>query len=131
MVKEFQNNNESLQKIKEFVRRTIEQGLANHKHVLVLALLSVIDSCRRDPTKFNILYHNLSTTAIPKRRLAYYDHIDRYDYGFSTSEQLCYQHENANDVAYWKVLVDAAEQFFNRMIKELKQVSINRIIEAM
>ena len=31
---------------------------------------------------------------------------------------------------YWKVLVDAAEQFFNRMIKELEHVCINQIIEA-
>ena len=37
---------------------------------------------------------------------------------------------NANDVAYWKFLVDEPEQFFNRTIKELEQVSINRIIEA-
>jgi hypothetical protein len=30
---------------------------------------------------------------------------------------------NANDVAYWRLIVDEAEQFFNRTI----QVSINRI----
>ena len=33
-------------------------------------------------------------------------------------------------VAYWKVLVDEAEQFFNRMIKELEQVCINQIIDV-
>jgi sigma54-dependent transcription regulator len=44
--------------------------------------------------------------------------------------QLCFQHENANDLAYWKVLVDTAEQFFNRTIKEIEQVCINRLIEA-
>jgi hypothetical protein len=32
--------------------------------------------------------------------------------------------------AYWKVIVDVAEHFLNGMIKELEQVSINRIIEA-
>jgi len=45
-------------------------------------------------------------------------------------KQICYQQENSNDITYWKVLVDAAEQFFNRMINELEQVSINRILEA-
>ena len=86
---------------------------------MTLALLSVIDSCRRDPIKFNILYHNLSPAAITTEiRLAEFDMIDQYNYGLSTDEQLCYQHENANDdVAYWKVLVDEAEQFFNGMIK--------------
>ena len=108
IVREFQNNNESLQRIKELVRRTVEQGLANQRHVLVLALVSVVDSCRRDPAKFNILYHNLPTTAISEKRQVDFDHIDQYDHGFSSSEQWCFQHENSNDVAYWKVLVDAA-----------------------
>jgi len=31
-----------------------------------------------------------------------------------TNYQLCFQHENANDLAYWKVVVDTAEQLFNR-----------------
>lgn len=49
---------------------------------------------------------------------------------YASAIPLDMQHENANDVAYWKVLVDAAEQFFNRMIKEMEQVCIKRIIEA-
>jgi hypothetical protein len=56
--------------------------------------------------------------------------IDQHNYGLPANDQLCYQHENSNDVAYWKVLLDAAEQFFNRMIKELEQLSTDRIIEA-
>ncbi|MFZ0326168.1 MAG: hypothetical protein WBP64_02050 [Nitrososphaeraceae archaeon] len=43
---------------------------------------------------------------------------------------MCCQHENTNDVAYWGFLEDEAEQFFNRRIKELEQVCIDRIIEA-
>lgn len=39
-------------------------------------------------------------------------------------------YENSNDVAYWNVLVDTAEQLFRRMIKEFEQVSITQIIEA-
>jgi hypothetical protein len=130
IVREFQNNNESLQKIKELVRRTIEQGLANHRHVLSLALLSVINSSQRDPIKFNILYHNLSANAITKEtRLAEFGMINQYNYGLSPNEQSCYQHENSNDDAYWKVLVDAAEHFFNGMTKELEQVTINRFAD--
>jgi hypothetical protein len=57
--------------------------------------------------------------------------IDQHNYGLSTNNQLCHQHENTNDdVAYWQVLLDVAEQFFNRMTKELEHVSISQIIEA-
>ena len=105
----------------------------DYRHVLLLALQSIVDSCRRDPVKFKILYYNLSAAAITttETQLAEFDRIDQHNYELSTNEQLCYQHENANDdFAYSKVLVDVAEQFFNRMIKEMEQVSINRLIEA-
>jgi hypothetical protein len=132
LVRQFQNNNENLQRIRGLVKHTVGQSLANHRHVLSLALLSVIDSCRREPIKFNVLYHNLSADAVTKETgIAEFDMIDQYNYGLTSNDQLCYQHEDSNDVAYWKVLVDAAEQFFDRMVKELEQVSINRIIEAL
>ena len=129
-VRQFKNNNVSFQMIKDLVKQTVGQNLMNQRHVLFLALLSVIDSCRRDPIKFNILYHNLSLDAITiETRLAEFGIIDQYDYGLAMNDQSCYQHENSNDVAYWKVLVDAAEQFFDRTIKELEQVSINQILD--
>ena len=133
IVRQFQDNNESFQRVKGLVRQIIEQRLMNHRHVLLIALQSIIDSCRRDPVKFNILYYNLSaaTTITAETRLAEFVMIEQYDHGISTNDQLCYQHENANDdVAYSKVLVDLAKQFFNRMIKEMEQVCINRLIEA-
>jgi hypothetical protein len=131
IVREFQNNNESLQKIKGLVKQTVGQSLANHRHVLSLALLSVIDSCRRDPIKFNVLYHNLSADAITTETgLSEFDMIDQYNSGLSTNDQLCYQHEDSTDVAYWKVLVDAAEKSFNRMLKELEHVCINQLVQA-
>lgn len=97
---------------------------------LALAFLSVIDSCRKDPVKFNILYHNLSTAAIAVKRPAEFDHVDQYNYGLPTSGQLCCQHENSNDSAYWRFLVDEAEKFFNDRLNELEQMCINRLTDV-
>jgi chromosome segregation ATPase len=134
VVRQFNYNNESLQRIKELVKQIIEQRLMNHRHVLLIALQSIIDSCRRDPVKFNILYPNLSYAALTttETRLEKSGMINQYNHGLSTNDQLYYQHENSNDddVAYSKIIVNVAEQFFNRMIKELEHVCINQIIEA-
>ena len=133
LVKQFQNNNEDFRMIKELVNQAVRQSLTNHRHILKVAFLSVIDSCRRDPVKFNILYYNLSAAALTTTEtgLAEFDMIDQYNHGLSTNDQLCYRNENANDgVAYCKILVGVAEQFFNTMIKELEQVCINQIIKA-
>ena len=47
MIRQFQNNNECFQMIKDLVRQTVGHSLMSHRQVLTLALLSVIDSCRR------------------------------------------------------------------------------------
>ncbi|MGA7899577.1 MAG: hypothetical protein WCA39_12030, partial [Nitrososphaeraceae archaeon] len=127
LVRQFQNNNEDFCRIKELVRQTVEQTLANQRHVLILAFLSVTDSCRRDPVKFNVLYYNLSPTAISETQLVEFDQIDQYNCGLSTNEQLCCEHKNANEVTYWRFLVDEAEKFFNERLNELEQVCINRL----
>ncbi|HEY7573337.1 MAG TPA: hypothetical protein VH796_18405 [Nitrososphaeraceae archaeon] len=129
LVRHFQNNSKDFGRIKELVKQAVEQSLTNHRHVLSLALLSVIDSCRRDPLKFDILYHNMPTTATPEMRLAEFDQLYPYNYGSCTNEQLCYQHENANDSAYWRFLIDEAEQFFNERLDELKHLCINRLAD--
>ena len=49
LVRQFQNNNEGFRRIKELVKRIIEQRLVNHTHVLLIALQSILESCRRDP----------------------------------------------------------------------------------
>jgi len=134
VVRQFNYNNESLQRIKELIKQIIEQRLMNHRHVLLLALQSIIDSCRRDPVKINILYYNLSAAALTttETRLEKSGMIDQYNHGLSTNDQLYYEHENSNDddVAYSKIIVNVAEQFFNRMIKEFEHVCIDQIIEA-
>jgi hypothetical protein len=131
IVRQLQNNNEDFRRIKELVKQSVEQSLTNHRHILETAFLSVIDSCRRDPTKFNILYHNLPTAATTtETRLLGSEQIDQYNFELFTDEQLSYQHTDAKDVTYWKFLIDEAEQFFNGRIKELEQACINRLIEV-
>jgi hypothetical protein len=134
VVRQFHHNNESLQRIKELVIQIIEQNLMNHRRVLLIALQSIIDSCRRDPAKFHILYYNLSAAAgitTTEIRLEEFGMINQYSHGLFTNDQLCYQKENTvdNDVDYSKILLDLAEQFFNRMVKELELVSINQLVQ--
>ena len=72
VVSQFQNNNEDFCRIKELVNQAVKKSLTEHRQLLSLALLSVIDSCRRDPAKFSILYYNLpsTTSATTKTQLA-------------------------------------------------------------
>lgn len=129
LVRHFQNNNEDFRRITELVNQAVRQSLTNHRHILKIAFLSIIDSCQKDPVKFNILYYNLPQSATTETRLAEFDMIDQCN-GLSTNEQLCYQHKSANYIVYWRFLVGEAEKFFNDRVNELEQVCINRLTDV-
>ena len=86
LVRQFQNDNEAFRRIRELVNQAVKQSLTNHRHILKIALLSVIDSCRRDPLKFNILYHNLPATArTTETQIFLSDQNNQYNYELSGS----------------------------------------------
>ena len=131
LVKQFQNNNEDFRRIKELVEQGIEQSLTNHRHILKIAFLSVIDSCRRESGKIQCSLLQFVTNCNFRRRdWRNLNRIDQYNYELSTNEQLCCEHKNANEVTYWRFLVDEAEKFFNERLNELEQVCINRLTDV-
>ena len=93
------------------VKQTAENSLTDHRHLLKIAFLSVIDSCRSDPEKFNILYHNLPL--ITKNRDEYYhlviaiNMIMNYLWMKSRPTNMY-----NNDYVYEKYLLYEAERFF-------------------
>ena len=47
VVRQFYNNGESLQSIKELVKQIIEQRLMNHRQILLISTQSITESCRK------------------------------------------------------------------------------------
>jgi hypothetical protein len=129
-VKQYQNNNEDYLKIKDVVKKTVAHTLMKYRGVLKIAFRSVIDSCRSDPIKFNILYHNLPlATRTTETQLILSDPINLNDNGLSTDKQSLYQHCNKDSV-FEKLLLDEAEQFFSKMVEDLTQVCISRLVDT-
>jgi hypothetical protein len=48
----------------------------------------------------------------------------------SADKQLCYQHNNTNDYVYESFLLEEAEQFFNKRVKEILKVCISQLAEV-
>ena len=115
---------------REFVSQTVEQRLANQKQWTGTGL-SI--GYRLMPKRSCEIQYSLSQfvySAIAVKRPAEFIHVDQYNYGLPTSGQLCCQHENSNDSAYWRFLVDQAEKFFNDRLNELEQMCINRLTDV-
>ncbi len=124
IVKQIKNNDEGYLKVKDIVKRAVEDIFTNYRYLLNLAFQSVIDSCRSDPSKFNILYYNLPADTM-ETPLTLSNWSNQYNYGLSADEKLSYRYSNV----YARFLLDEAEQFFNKRVKELTQVCISRLAE--
>jgi hypothetical protein len=128
IVKQFWNSKEYL-KIKEIVKQTVEHSLTNHMYILKLAFLSVIESCRNNPVKFNILYHNLPmTTCTTETRSLLSAQSSQCNYRLALDKQSHCQYINNNDDVYENSLLNDAKQFFNNMAEDLTLVCIDLFI---
>ena len=128
IVKQFRNNNEDYLKVREKVKQTVQDTLMNYRGLLRTAFISVIDSCRSDPSKFNILYHNLpivtKTTELPSLPSR---ESGSYTNGLYSDEQSRCNYTN-NDYVYENFLLDKAEQLFSQRVEDLTEAFLDSMI---
>ena len=62
LLTQFKNNNEEYIKVQFVAKQTVRSALSDNRQLLKFALLSIIESLRSDPIKFNSLTHQMSST---------------------------------------------------------------------
>ena len=119
IVKHFENNNEEYLKIRKTAEEKVISILSNSKMLLKLALLSLTESMRKDPDKFNafIFCDNKSSSSTTQTR-GYGQYYDTVPYGRRQQQQ--YQSQD-----YIDVLLEEAEKLYNKLVKELVDESIS------
>jgi hypothetical protein len=107
LVDNFQNNNEEYIKIRNTVEEKVHSVLSDKKTLLKLALLSLTESMRKDPDKFNafIFCDNKSSSSTTQTR-GYSQYYDTVSYGRQQHEQ--YSSQDCVDV-----LLEEAEKMYN------------------
>jgi hypothetical protein len=98
LVKHFENSNEMYIKIIKTVEEKVVSILSDAKPLLRIALLSLTESMRKDPSKYSsLIYHNTSSTA---------DYSGQYYSSDSYGQQ---QHPSQD---YIDVLIQEAEKLY-------------------
>jgi hypothetical protein len=113
VIDSFQNNNEIYIKIKQMIKREIESIISNPRRLLRFALVSVFESSRRHPGKLHAMYYNMPTI-ITK--------------GLKSSEISIYKDAAADYNSCKNLLLDEAEQLYNRMIDECTTIRGNEMV---
>ena len=62
LLRQFKNNNEEYIRIQDIAKQTVRNVLSDNRQLLKFALLSLIESLRADPIKFDFLIHDMPST---------------------------------------------------------------------
>jgi hypothetical protein len=79
--------------------------LSDRRMVLKLALLSLIESMRKDPDKYSHLIHNNNTSSTPRTQAT--------DYGTAS-----YWQQQNQSQAYTDILLEEDEKLYDKLAKE-------------
>jgi ribosomal protein S8E len=120
VVSHFENNNEDFLKIGRVVENIAHSTLSDSKVLLKYALLSLVESMKKDPDKYNSLIYNdiYSSTSSPTvYGSQYYAAFDSY------GQQQQFPSEYYREACI-EMLVDEAEKVFNNLTRECIDGSI-------
>jgi|SRR5215207_2528355 len=117
LLRQCKNNNEEYIKIRYVVKQTVRSTLSDKRQLLKLALLSLIESLRADPTKFNFLADGMPSplTATGSTKIAPLGnnyHVKPFSYYSNPNytETLTEVIVNETAVLYEKMVKDFANQ---------------------
>ena len=113
IINSFQLNSETCVRIKQIVKQEIESIVSNPRKLLSLALASLFESSRKHPGKFQTLYYNMPSHLSVEQILSessINQNASPYRYSVNKDE---------------KILLDEAEQSYNRIIDAITNNCIN------
>jgi hypothetical protein len=113
MVRHFENNNEGYLEIRKIAEEKVHSALSDSKVILKYAMLSLVESMKKDPDKFTSLIYNdkySSTSSTSDYVSQFHAAFDMYGKDLQTPSQDCYSDgcldmlvEEAEKVAFhWK-----------------------------
>ena len=120
LVSRFEYDNEEYIKIRRYIEDQVDGILADKKSLLQLALSSLTESIRHEPSKYGILMllsNPSQTIGLPHSKRHHSSIIGRYDMF----------HEHPEE-AYRLMVLDEAERLFDKMVKDLVHKVVERSI---
>jgi hypothetical protein len=120
LLRDFKNNNRDYNKIQFVARQTVKRALSDKRQSLKLALYSLLESWRADPTKFNSLIHFMSSTSmISKPTMMNYPDSGCYHAAFPS-----YYNQNSYTENLIEIIVNGASSLYDKMVKDFTNETI-------
>src|SRR5215204_3464870 len=104
-------------KVKENIKQEVENNLTDPKGLVGLALLALIESLRKDPSKFQLLYYQMSTdimAKIPSQLLT--QSCSSQNYSISNMNEKPFQDYNNPTEAFQSFVLNEAGEIYEKLL---------------
>ena len=115
LLRQFKNNNEEYIRIQYVAKQTVRSVLSDNRQLLKLALLSLIESLRADPIKFNFLIHGVPPLSISKSTIIDYAGSDS---SYHTNPISSYYNQNSYAETLTELIVNESASLYEKMVKD-------------
>jgi hypothetical protein len=128
LLRQFKNSDEEYLKIRYTARQAVIIALSDSRQLLKFALLSLIESLRADPIKFNFLIHDMpSLLGMSKSTIL--DHAgSSSNYHIKSSSY--YSNQNSYAETLTEVIVNEATSLYEKMVNDFANQTITNAAES-
>ena len=124
LLRQFKNSNEDYNKIRYTAEQAVRSVLSNGRQLLKIALLSLIESLRANPIKFDFLIHGMLSTVVMSKSTIM-DYTGSSSSNYYTNPFSYYSNQNSYYETLAKLLVKEATILYEKMIKEFTDETMN------
>jgi hypothetical protein len=129
LVKQFKNNSEEYVKIRSCVKQAVKSALSDDRHLLKLALVSLVESLRANPSIFNSLIYSVpSKVAISKSIITDSAWSSSNDY--HTNHPLSYYNQNSYAETIIEIIVNGANSLYEKAVEDFTNQIMNHAAEC-
>jgi hypothetical protein len=121
LLRQFKNNNEEYIRIQDIAKQTVRNVLSDNRQLLKLALLSLIESLRTDPIRFDFLIHGIPPPLTISKSTVIVHPGRSSEYNIKT---LLYSKQNSYIETLTKVIVNEAASLYEKMVNDFANQTV-------
>ena len=116
LLRQFKNSDEEYLKIRYAAKQAVRSALSDSRQLLKFAVLSLIESLRADPTKFNFLIHGMPSP-LTMSKSTIIDHAGNNS-NYYVKSSSSYYDQNRYAETLTEVIVNEAASLYEKMVND-------------
>jgi hypothetical protein len=127
LLRQFKNSDEEYLKIRYAAKQAVESVLLDRRQLLKFAVLSLIESLRADPIKFNYLAHSMPSP-LTMSKSTMIDQAGGSSSNYCVKPSSSYYNQNSYAETLTEVIADEAANLYEKMVKDFTNEALTNAV---